>query len=65
MTAFGNEGGLGLYSCSLQRLEESLSLAAGHNVILLTVEDDDRRIVLIHIGIGTQTELLIWFLGQL
>ena len=65
MTAFGHEGGLGLYSCSLQRLEESLSLAAGHNVILLTVEDDDRRIVLIHIGIGTQTEILIRFLSQL
>ena len=65
VTTLRHEGSLGLHTGSLQRLEELLTLTAGHHIVLLAVEDDHWRVVLIHIGRGTQTQVLIRLLGQL
>ena len=65
MAPFRYECSLGLHTRCLQRLEECLSLAAGHHVILLTMEDNHRRVVGIDIVVGTQTDIFVGLLGEL
>jgi hypothetical protein len=64
MSTFGNKGGFGLHACSLQQLIELLSLTARYDIVFFTMEDDDRRIVLVNIVGSTQTAVLIRFLSQ-
>ena len=64
MTTFCREGGLCLHTSGFQRLIESLTLAVGHHIILLAVEDDNRGIVGVDIVAGTQTDVLVWFLVE-
>ena len=65
MTTFCWEGGLCLHTSGFQCLIESLTLAVGHHIILLAVEDDNWGIVGVDIVAGTQTDILVWFLVEL
>ena len=65
MTALWHKGCLCLHASSLQCLVELLTLTAGYHIILLTMEDDDGRAILIDIAGSTQTEILVGLLGQL
>ena len=65
MASLCREGGLSLHTSSLQCLKESLTLTVEHNVVLITVEDDDGRIVGVYIVVGTQTDVFVWLFGKL
>ena len=65
MAAIGYEGCLCLDTCRLQKLEEHLSLTTRYHIILLTMEDDDWRIVGSYIVCSTQAAVLIRFLCEL
>ena len=62
--ALGGEGGFGLYTSSLQLLEEHLSLTVGYYAILITMENDDGGIVRVYIVVSTQTNILVGLLGK-
>ena len=57
-------GSLRLDASSLEHFEELLTLAAGHYIVLLTVENDDGRVVLVHIGGGAQTKVFVGLGGK-
>ena len=64
MTSLRHEGGLGLHTGSLQDLKELLALTARHHIVLLTMEDDDRGIVLVDVCGSTQTHILFGLIGK-
>ena len=47
---------------SLQKLIEFLTLTNGNDIILLTMEDDNRRVVLVDILNSAETAVFVWFL---
>ena len=65
VTALSGERGLGLDARSLQQLIELLTLTIRDDIILITVEDDDRRIVFVDIIGSTETTIFVGLFGQL
>ena len=64
VTTFCRECGLGLHTSGLQQFEELLTLAVGHDIVLVAVEDDYWRIVGIDIVHGTQAEIFVGLLCE-
>ena len=65
MAAFGHESGLGLHPGGHQRAVEIFALAAGHDVVLLAVEDDDGRTVLRHVCGCAEAAVLVGLAAEL
>ena len=65
MTTLRHKSCLGLDTGSLQQFVEFLTLAARYYIILLTMENNDWRTILVDIAGSTQAKILVWFLTEL
>ena len=64
VTTFGHKCCLALHTGSLQHGIELHTLAAGHHIVLLAMEDDNRHIGRIDIMRCAQTDILVGLVGQ-